>query len=243
VFRFLTLLSASTALALSATAVSAHGAWLEARQGNLVVVYGHGASDEAYDATKVTALTACDAAAVCTPLTSTVSGGYVVAPPPEGAVAVGLTFDNGFWSQDAAGEWHNVPKTEVEGAVTGGQYVKYATHLLGHFEGALTPLGHPLEIVPQADPGDMAAGDMLPVQVLLNGAPLAGAEIIADYINDSEVADIVTGADGIAMVPVANNGQNLLMVFHSEPYSDPAVADEIGHAAALGFTVHVHFDE
>jgi nickel transport protein len=224
------------------TTALAHAAWIEARQGQMVVVYGHGADDDAYDAAKVTAVAACSATADCAPVTTTVAGGYVTFAPPEGAVAVTLSFDNGFWSRDAGGEWHNVPKTDIAGAVEGGLYLKHSTHLVGHFDGALPPMGHPVEIVPLADPLVMRAGDMLPVQVLMDGQPLPGAEIVGDYVNLPEGTTVTADDQGRAMVPVRNDGLNVLIVFAEGPPPDAALADETGHAAALSFVIHAHTD-
>jgi hypothetical protein len=47
---------------------SAHAVWLEIQHGALVVVYGHGAEDDAYDPAKLTALDLCDTAGSRAPL-------------------------------------------------------------------------------------------------------------------------------------------------------------------------------
>ena len=49
--------------ALFAGQVSAHGLWTEQRRGNIEVVYGHGAEDNAFKAQKISGAWAYDAAA------------------------------------------------------------------------------------------------------------------------------------------------------------------------------------
>jgi hypothetical protein len=124
-------------------------------------------------------------------------------------------------------------ETEAEGATEGGQYLKYATHLVDHLKAPGQALGMALEIVPQADPFALSAGANRPVQVLLNGQPLAGAEIVQDYVNMPDAAPIIADAEGKASVPLRNQDLNVIAVFESEPHPDPIRADEIGHAAVL----------
>jgi nickel transport protein len=233
----------SLCLILSAPMAQAHGIWLEVQHGDLAVVYGHGAESDAYDPAKITGMAQCDGAAACTPLTWTDRTSHVALAVPEGQAIITATMDNGFWSQDAAGEWHNVAKDALPGATEGGQYLKYTTYVLDHFEGAATPTGMTLEIVPLADPLEMQMGDSLPVQVLLNGQPAAAIEITGDYVNDSDGAPIITGPDGRADIPLRNQGLNVILASASEPHPDPAKADEIGHTATLAFMLHFHGEE
>ncbi len=217
--------------------VAAHGIWLADATRGYVLVYGHGADVDPYDVGKVTSMQGCDGAGACTPLESVAAADHVTLPDPGTAPRLAATFDNGFWSQDAEGDWHNLPKTEVEGAVRGGRYLKYTTYLAGHME-VIAPVGHALEIIPLSDPLDLAAGEVLAVQVLLHGAPLAGAEVLADYLGGVHEAPAVTDAEGIARVAIRNQGLNVLAVSAEEPSPDPALADVVGHHATLAFALH-----
>lgn len=228
-------LTLAALLASLAPAAFAHGVWLESQHGDLAVVYGHGADQDSYDLAKITSVLICPGGEACVAAALTEHATHATLPVPDAASAIVVEFDNGFWSKDAAGEWHNLPKDAVAGATTGGHYLKHGIHLTGSIGPVGTPFGQVLEIVPAADPYALHAGDSLPVQVLYNGEPLPGAEIIVDYVNASAAAPIVANAEGKAMVPVRNQGLNVIAVGHSGPSLDPAKADKTGHLATLSF--------
>ncbi len=96
-------------------------------------------------------------------------------------------------------------------------YAKYAKVLLrvGGGGGAAAlfskPLGHRLEIVPEADPRALKPGDALPVRLLFDGRPLAGARLVvgstgAATATQSKMPGIRTDAEGRANLRLANRG-------------------------------------
>lgn len=229
-------------LALSPVSAMAHGVWLASQHGELAVVYGHGAEQDSYDTAKVTSVTICPNGSACAPATPVGHETYVSLPKPEVPSVITVEFNNGFWSKDAAGEWQNMPKDAVAGATEGGQYLKHAVYLTGTVPTIGTPVGQVLEIVPLADPYGLKMGDMLPVQVMFDGAPLPNAEVVIDYVNDTDAAPLATDADGKAMIPVRNQGLNVIAVSHAAPFPDPTKADETGHTATLSFMLN-HAEE
>lgn len=220
-----------------APAAFAHGVWVESQHGDLAIVYGHGPEQDSYDLAKITSAQVCPGGESCAAATLTEHANHATLPVPDTASAIAIEFDNRFWSKDADGEWHNLPKDAVEGAVSGGHYLKHGVHLTGSIGTIGTPFGQALEIVPAADPYALKAGDGLPVQVLYNGEPLPEAEIIVDYVNASGAEPIVADAEGKATVPVRNQGLNVIAVGHTSPHPDPAKADDVGHLATLSFTL------
>ena len=56
---------------LFATEVSAHGLWTEQRRGNIEVIYGHGAEDNAFKAQKISGAWAYDVAGKMIPVSYT----------------------------------------------------------------------------------------------------------------------------------------------------------------------------
>jgi len=82
-------------------------------------------------------------------------------------------------------------------------------------DGYRTAAGLPLEIIPETDPYRLAAGDALPVRVLLRGAPVANLEVKAT--SATEKARVVgrTDAQGRIAVPVTQ-GQWRLHAIHME---------------------------
>ena len=60
---------------LFAGQVSAHGLWTEQRRGNIEVIYGHGAEDNAFKAQKISGAWAYDAGGKMIPVTRRAPGG------------------------------------------------------------------------------------------------------------------------------------------------------------------------
>jgi uncharacterized GH25 family protein len=76
------------------------------------------------------------------------------------------------WSRTPEG-WSEGGRDANPDAATVEVYEKFSKTLLNAGgPGYDAPLGHRLEIVPAADPADLAAGDDLPVRVLLDGEPI-----------------------------------------------------------------------
>jgi nickel transport protein len=237
--RHLHLAAGFLAIFSSTTLACAHSAWVAQRSGDMVVVYGHGASDEAYDAAKVKDVKAF--AADGSPIATTLEpkGPYVsFAAPDKDKVAVfGFTFDNGFWSQKPDGEWVNEPRSKHPDAKAAGQYIKHVVAVVKPLQKTGQAVGHALEIVPMVDPLGLKVGGDLKVKVLLNGKPLPNAQIIGEYTTDPDMKTAKTDANGEAKVKVRNFGLNVLVTDYTEKVTGNPDADEIGHNASLSFTL------
>lgn len=232
-----------TGALLATTPALAHGAWVAERHGQFYIVYGHGAGDDAYDPSKVTSVQACTAELVCTDILRVDAATHVAFEKPvDGTALIRLGFDNGYWTKDAAGKWHNLPKDQVAGASESGHYVKTGTYVTDHLTTPPAAFGVGLEICPLADPMALGRGDKLAVEVLLDGKPAVGAELIVDYINATDDPAIIIGADGRAEVTIPSAGLNVLVAFLTAPPEDALMADELGHAASLAFALHHHGD-
>lgn len=218
----------------------AHGIWVAQRHDDMAVIYGHGSSDEGYDTTKLTSLVAKAADGSEIAIERKVMDDHIVFAPPAKAVVILATFDNGFWSKGADGEWVNKAKDEVPGATEGGQYLKTSVTYTDHVEGAVKPQGLALEIVPSVDPTKLKAGDPLEITLLMNGMPVADAEIIAEYTTDSDNKSVKTGVDGKATIKVRNQGINVVAASVETPLKDQTKADEIGYFTTLTFNLHYH---
>ena len=96
--------------------------------------------------------------------------------------------------------------------------------------------GHPLEIVPLADPASLRSGDTLPVRVLYRGRPVQGAHVHAGAahaaVTDPAPAagspesntdiSVETDANGVARVPLREGGIWNVRTLHGAP--QPATA-------------------
>ena len=69
-----------------------------------------------------------------------------------------------------------------------------------------TPSGAEFEIVPEADPTALTAGDSLPVRALKNGGPLAGLQLAAVRERKLVGGFVATDADGRARISLPQPG-------------------------------------
>lgn len=222
-------LIASLLSGLAATAF-AHDAWIEARGDGYVVLYGHGDKQEAYAPAKVKAVAAVDAKGVPLPATQEAGADAVrVALRGQPSVAT-LHFDNGIWTKTTDGS-KNLPKAEVPGAISAMHSVKFGKTVFAWSPQAARPQGQQLEIVPLAATAP-AAGSQLPVQVLWEGKPLAGAKIVrSEY---SKEKPIETDAEGKASVPLVA-GKQMLTTSHKRDLVHDPRADAYSVSANLIF--------
>lgn len=110
-------------------------------------------------------------------------------------------------------------------------YAKYAKTLLrvGDGRGAAAlyahPLGHRLEIIPEADPYALKAGDLLPVRLLFDGKPLAGARLVVGSTESatatqSKMAGVRTDAEGRVRLRLdTRGGAHYVHALHMIPAS------------------------
>ena len=128
------------------------------------------------------------------------------------------------------------PGARCRGATATLRSRKFNTHVVGR--GApLGARGLLLEIVPLVDPMGLKAGDDLPVRVLLDGQPLAGARLFPDYVNDANTRAATTDAEGGAVVVVRNDGLNVIGVSASRPTPNDPDAERLSLFATLSFTL------
>jgi len=114
--------------------------------------------------------------------------------------------------------------------------------MVGEGEGRVDQrFGHPLEIIPQAEPAAVGVGGKLMVQVLLNNQPYQG-EIQATWAGFSPDKNrfafaTATDREGRAMIPLSHPGLWLVKVDHRQPYPDPEECDQEVAVATLTFLV------
>lgn len=105
------------------------------------------------------------------------------------------------------------------------------------------PLGHAFEVLPEAGPGALSAGSVLPVRVLFHGKPWPGevSAIYAGYEKAEGEADypvqVTTDVEGRVEIPLDRAGQWMLRVSTSEPYPQAEVCDQLNYNATLTFAV------
>jgi hypothetical protein len=121
------------------------------------------------------------------------------------------------------------------------RYSKYAKSILlsGDSNGFFgEKAGHVIEIVPEANPYKLKPGEMLPVQVLFRGKPVANVQIESAWAAGGKGKTAVvgrTGADGKMKVPLPASGLWRIHTIKMERCAEPAVADWESFWASLTF--------
>lgn len=238
--RYLAVSGALALVLFSSNSAFSHGAWVAERWGELGVIYGHGAGDDAYDPAKITRAVAVGEGGETANLAVERRAGHAVLKPEGEPAAILLEMDNGYWSEGPDGKWVNKPKNAVPGAVSGGHYIKNSLSLIHPHDGLPAFPKQALQIVPLDNPVGRKAGDPIRLRVLHDGKPLAGVEVTLDYINRASLKSEKTDADGEVIVEIRNDGLNVLAVDHSVPLEGDPKADTIGYTATLSFVAERH---
>lgn len=222
---FLTLFISSNAFA--------HDAWIEKKDGQFVVLYGHGNKTETYDSDKVKEIRVygIDGGIVQVKLEKE---GYPVIIKPRGEAAlISLYFDNGIWSKTPDG-YKNKPKTQVPNAIESLHSVKYSKAILKWSDRFLKPLGMKMEIVPLKNPLSLKAEDMLPLKVFLDAKPIEGASVNAGGYHMDEIK---TDKEGMAEVKIGEAGFQIIAASIKIPVKDNPDVDYLSMSATITFKI------
>jgi uncharacterized GH25 family protein len=159
------------------------------------------------------------------------------ATTPDAVVAI--SYDNGFWVTIPGDDSETNTNPLIIPDGQGAHWTfKWGKLLLG--PGAYRQkLGARLELVAMSDPFKARPGTTLPVQLLLNGKPFAGADIACtdglQAIPDAQQPVVKTDANGIAQVPVKQAGPVLLTTDINVPTLHPALAKQDHLFASLSY--------
>lgn len=225
-------------LCLAAGAVQAHGLWIAQRGGQLAAVYGEGAEDEAYDPAAIGKVAAWTAEGRQARWRSETRPAQWVFIPEEPVSRLSLTYDAGEWTETTAGRW--LPGGRMAAlpqARRTWRLLRYASALFAPAPSGTQPLGLPLEIVPLQALQGLRKGDRLALRVLLHGRPLAGAKVIADFVNDDRAPPLRTDRDGVTMVRLGSDTLNVIQASHAEDCPGDCAVDRLAHSTTLSFTV------
>lgn len=231
--------AATWALLLAAALpAGAHEIWFAQRAGQLALVYGAGAHDldMVKRLPKVSTVQGLDGGGQAVRAELKAQGPLVlVDAAPELAVMTAV-MDNGLWTKDRAGSWHNKGRDQVPDAVVSGRYYKYGVHLVQRPAGALAPIpGLKFQLLPVGAVFPRKKGDTLVVQALFDGKPAAGATIYPDSVSDPGGGAVRTGKDGRARIRVRNGGLNVVMAEYTSAPENPAHSLMTEHVATLSF--------
>lgn len=222
--------------------VSAHGLWTEERRGNIEVVYGHGAEDNAFKAQKISGAWAYDASGKMIPVSVERLADHARLKPLKPPAVMAVALNNGMWSQTADKKWINEGRSKVPGATEATQTFKYSLAI--YQPGAKLPKLDQIKllILPEVDPLTVGPGKSLPVRVLLDGKPAAGVKLIGDYRSTPNTLSTETDKDGRAQVLVRNEGLNVIAAQVEVPVKDSVDVDSRGLFSSLTFVGEPHHE-
>lgn len=220
-------------------AAEAHGIWFAQRAKQLALIYGIGADDldMAKRLSQVESVSAYDAEYHPITATARVAGPVVLVDTDAQPTIVAAVMPYGVWSRVGTEEWEKKTLLELPNATISTKNIKYAVSIQGPLAKPIPPLaGHTLQIVP-ADAIPATLGSPLTYRVLYKGAPLAGARVINDMVNDPDAKEVLTGADGTVTMPVRNQGLNVIRAVYDGPSDQPTLYRQMEHTATLAFTL------
>ncbi|UST70156.1 DUF4198 domain-containing protein [Pseudomonas moraviensis] len=228
--------------ALFAGQVSAHGLWTEERRGNIEVIYGHGAEDNAFKAQKISGAWAYDAGGKMIPVSVERLADHARLKPLKPPAVMAVALNNGMWSQTADKKWINEGRSKVPGATEATQTFKYSLAI--YQPGAKLPKLDQIKllILPEVDPLTVGPGKSLPVRVLLDGKPAAGVKLHGDYRSAPNTLSTETDTDGRAQVLVRNEGLNVIAAQVEVPVKDSVDVDSRGLFSSLTFLGEPHHE-
>jgi uncharacterized GH25 family protein len=227
---------------LLAIDASAHGLWTEQRRGNIEVIYGHGAEDNAFKAQKISGAWAYDLGGKMIPVTVERLSDHARLQPLKPPAVLAVALDNGMWSQTADKKWINEGRSKVPGAIESTQTFKYSLAI--YAPGAKLPKLEPIKfvILPEVDPLTVGPGQSLPVRVLLDGKPAAGVKLVGDYRSAPNTVSTETDAEGRAKVLVRNEGLNVIAASMEIPLKDNKDVATRGVFTSLTFLGEPHHE-
>ncbi|OJT50347.1 DUF4198 domain-containing protein [Pseudomonas moraviensis] len=222
--------------------VSAHGLWTEERRGNIEVIYGHGAEDNAFKAQKISGAWAYDASGKMIPVSVERLADHARLKPLKPPALMAVALNNGMWSQTADKKWINEGRSKVPGATEATQTFKYSLAI--YQPGAKLPKLEQIKllILPEVDPLTVGPGKSLPVRVLLDGKPAAGVKLYGDYRSAPNTLSTETDKDGRAQVLVRNEGLNVIAAQVEVPVKGSVDVDSRGLFSSLTFLGEPHHE-
>lgn len=223
---------AALILLFFASASQAHDFWIEQKGQDLAVVFGHGAQREEFDPAKIKSVRVLDSQGKEISAQKEKKDKSLVVKASGQPAAIVAEIDNGYWSKTIYG-WKELPKRKASRVVEAVRSLFYTKAIISWSEAVQAASGGArLDIMPLKNPFDLKPGDPLPLQILLGGRPLPGAEAIGP-----DHAKLGTaGKEGIVKVPLAR-GFNLVTVEHKEALKDDPDADALHLTATLTFEV------
>ena len=218
-------------LLLSASAY-AHDLWVEKANGKYVVMFGHIERIETYNPEWVREIKGFDGRMKALKLDVIKEKGRVSFSSKKPADLVTLVVDSGYWVKTEDG-LRNISKRGLTEYLEATHFIEPVKTIFRWSERFAAPIGTRMEIVPLKNPLTLKPGDTLPIKVLFEGNPLAGAVVTSH----GELTGIRTGKDGCAQVRIEEKGLQVFAAKHKVPLKENPDADFQVFQAYISFEV------
>ena len=229
---------ASLLILFAAQLVQAHDTWIEKRNGELLVLRGHGGESEAYNPALVKEAQARDAKGQAVAMEIKKNKENASLTSKGIPIVVAALYDSGYWLKTTDG-WKKATKREGTGKYTIVDSLKskqWCKSFLGSCAENSKPVGQRFEVVPQKDPATVPVGNKLPIKVVFDGKPVEGAIITTAGTHASATKDLLkTDKDGTAQVTIAKPGLQLIKASHRVPLKDDPDADVLSLSSTMTF--------
>ena len=218
--------------------VLAHDTWIEKRNGQLLVLRGHGGDVEAYDPALVKEARAIDAKGEAVEIEIVNNKENALLSTKGDPAIVGALYDSGYWLKTTDG-WKKATKREGKGKYNIVESIKskqWCKNILGSTSESSKPMGQRFEIVPQKDPTTVRVGEKLPIKVVLDGKPVEGATIATGGGHTSDKKDLLkTDKEGMVSVIIDKAGFQMVKANHRIPVKDDPDADVLDLSSTITF--------
>jgi nickel transport protein len=224
-------LSLALILCYAANAL-AHDLWVEKTGGKYVVMFGHLERLETYNPEWVREIKGFDGRMKALKLDVIREKGRVSFSSNKPADLVTLVVDSGYWVKTEDG-LRNISKRGVAYYLEATHFIEPVKSIFRWSERFSGPVGAKMEILPLKNPLTMRPGDTLPIKVLFEGNPVAGAVVTSH----GELTGIRSGKDGRAEVMISGKGLQVFAAKHKVPLKENPDADLQVFQAYLSFEV------
>ncbi len=232
------ILIAGLLIILAAPLGHAHDTWIEKRDGQFLVLRGHGGSVEAYDTSLVKESKARDAKGQAIEVEIKKNKENAALLFAGNAVVIAALYDSGYWLHTTDG-WKKAGKREGKGKYDIVEALKskqWCKSYLAPGEQNLKPVGQRYEVLPLKDPVTLHVGDELAIKVVFDGKPVEGAIITTGGAHASDEKNSPkTGKDGTARVTIKKAGLQLIKATQKVPLKDDPDADVLHLASTMTF--------
>lgn len=205
-----------------------HEVWIERKQDQLVVLFGHGERLEPYDPVCVKQAKGFDETGKAIPVDIVRSEDRATLVPTGNPSMVTAFFEAGYRVKTTDGK-KKIPRSQAVGkydVIEALKSIKCIKAFVGPSHIWDKPVGQYLEIVPQKDPMVSQSGDLLSIKVLLEGKPVEGIVIATGgrHGSGNKIA-LKTDKEGIATVKIERSGLQIISAHHKMPLKGDPEAD------------------